>query len=79
MGKSDDISSIVNYRTLTKEIIAHIEKSNRYTVEALANDISDICLLFSGAKKVRVRVEKPGAVRFAESAGVEIVRKSISS
>ncbi len=78
-GKSDDIKKCVNYRTLAKAIIAHTEKTNRYTVEALASDIADICLKISGAKKVRVCVEKPGAVRFAESAGVEIVRKSLSS
>jgi FolB domain-containing protein len=74
-GTTDNINDCVNYRTITKAIIAHIEKTPRYTVEALATDISSICLENPAVCKVRVRVEKPGAVRFSKSVGVEIVRK----
>jgi FolB domain-containing protein len=73
-GTSDDINNCVNYRTVAKAIIAHVEKIHRYTVEALATDISLICLENPAVCKVRVRVEKPGAVRFSKSVGVEIVR-----
>ncbi|MGH2581785.1 MAG: dihydroneopterin aldolase [Anaerolineales bacterium] len=73
-GKSDKLEHSVNYRTISKKVIAHIEKSKRFTVEALAADIADICLAESGTQKVLVRVEKPGAVRFAKSVGVEIER-----
>ena len=44
------------------------------TVEALANDLAKVCLQEDGVQTVIVRVEKPGAVRFAESVGVEIER-----
>jgi FolB domain-containing protein len=73
-GETDKIEYSVNYRTVTKKIIAHIEKSQRFTVEALATDIAGICLAEPNVQKVRVRVEKPGAVRFARSVGVEIER-----
>jgi FolB domain-containing protein len=73
-GQSDDIEESVNYRTVAKKIIAHVEKSARYTVEALATDIAQICLGFNKVETVTVRVEKPGAVRFSESVGVEIRR-----
>jgi dihydroneopterin aldolase len=43
-------------------------------VEALANDLAGICLAQNNVQRVIVRVEKPGAVRFAESVGVEIER-----
>lgn len=72
---SDNIDDCVNYRTVSKEIIKHVEERGRYTVEALANDIAILCLAHEGVKKVKVRVEKPGAVRFSESVGVEIIRK----
>jgi FolB domain-containing protein len=75
-GATDDIGNCVNYRTVAKAIIAHIEKIQRYTVEALATDISVICLENPAVSKVRVRVEKPGAVRFSKSVGVEIVRNN---
>lgn len=74
-GETDDIDHCVNYRTVAKEVYAHVEKIGRYTVEALATDIAGICLAYEGVKEVTVRVEKPGAVRFSKSVGVEIHRK----
>ncbi len=73
-GKSDNINDTVNYRTVSKKVMAHAEKAARYTVEALAEDIAAICLEQPHITGVRVRVEKPGAVRFSKSVGVEIER-----
>lgn len=70
----DDVEKSVNYRTLAKKIQQHAETAARFTVEALANDLALLCLAEQGVKKVLVRVEKPGAVRFADSVGVEIER-----
>jgi len=75
-GTTDNINDCVNYSTVAKAIFAHVEKKPRYTVEALATDISSICLENPSVNKVRVRVEKPGAVRYSKSVGVEIVRKN---
>ncbi|HET6446955.1 MAG TPA: dihydroneopterin aldolase [candidate division Zixibacteria bacterium] len=72
---SDDISDAVNYRTITKRIIAHVEQSSDFLVERLAEDIAQFILRDFGVEKVIVRVEKPGALRFARSVGVEIVRE----
>ncbi len=76
-GETDDINDCVNYRTVAKHIIAHVEKAKRYTVEALATDIARLCLDDPLVQGVRVRVEKPGAVRFSRSVGVEIERTRI--
>jgi FolB domain-containing protein len=73
-GFSDDIADTVNYRSLTKKILALVENSTRYTVEALATDIAHVCLEDPVVSRVQVRLEKPGALRFARSVGVEIVR-----
>lgn len=73
-GKSDNIQDCINYRTVAKKTIAFVEHSARYTVEALASDIARFCLEEPGVMGVQVRVEKPGAVRFAQSVGVEIER-----
>ena len=70
----DDIEHCVNYRTVAKKVIAHVESSQPYTVETLATEISRLCLEEKGVEKVKVRVEKPGAVRFSDSVGVEIER-----
>ena len=73
-GGSDNVEDSVNYRTVAKKILAHVEKVQRYTVEALATDIAAMILEDPKVKSVRVRVEKPGAVRFSKSVGVEIER-----
>jgi len=59
---------------VSKKVQAHAETAERLTVEALANDLAEICLEEKGVQKVVIRIEKPGAVRFAESVGVEIER-----
>ena len=71
---TDNLDDCVNYSTMSKKVLAHAETVNRLTVEALANDLARVCLEEKGVQKVIVRVEKPGAVRFAESVGVEIER-----
>jgi FolB domain-containing protein len=73
-GETDDIAYSVSYRTIAKKAQAHAEKAQRFTVEALAEDIARLCLEEPNVVKVRVRVEKPGAARFARSVGVEIER-----
>jgi len=74
-GQSDNVNDSVNYRTIAKKILAHVEKVQRYTVEALATDIATMILEDPKVESVRVRVEKPGAVRFSKSVGVEIERR----
>jgi FolB domain-containing protein len=73
-GKTDDIADCVNYRTVSKKVMSHAETIGRYTVEALAEDIAKICFEDTKVVKAIVRVEKPGAARFAKSVGVEIER-----
>lgn len=73
-GKTDSIRSTVDYSAMAKKLIAHAENIARQTVEALASDLAEICLSEPKVVKAIVRVEKPGAVRFSESVGVEIER-----
>ena len=74
-ARTDDIADCVDYSTLAKKIRAHAESAARMTVEALANDLAELCLQEPKARKVVVRVDKPGAVPEAASVGVEIERK----
>lgn len=74
-GRSDDIQHTVSYKTIAKKALAQAESARRFTVEALAADIASLCLEEPGVEKVRVRVEKPHASRFARSVGVEIERR----
>ncbi len=71
---SDDIGQAINYRSVCKRVIEHVESSQPFLVERLASDIASLVLAEFGVSRVRVRVEKPGALRFARSVGVEIER-----
>lgn len=73
-GLSDNIEDSINYRTIAKKILAYTSSVGRYTVEAVAEDVAKMILEDPKVRSVRVRVEKPGAVRFAKSVGVEIER-----
>jgi FolB domain-containing protein len=73
-GASDNIDDAVNYRTITKRIIRLVEESQFCLVERLAAEIAAICIQDPRIESARVRVEKPGALRFARSVDVEIHR-----
>jgi dihydroneopterin aldolase/D-erythro-7,8-dihydroneopterin triphosphate epimerase len=74
-ARSDDISDAVNYRTVAKRIIAHVEEGAPMLVERLVQEVADICLdADERVQEVEVTVEKPGALRFARSVGITIRR-----
>jgi FolB domain-containing protein len=73
-ANSDAINDAINYRTITKRIIRHVEGSSDFLVEKLVNDIARIILVEYDLDRVIVRLEKPGALRFARSVGIEIDR-----
>ena len=72
---SDNIDNAVNYKTVSKACIAHIEQGKPLLVERLAAELVEICFKTdSRVQAVELTVEKPGALRFAESVGVTIYR-----
>jgi FolB domain-containing protein len=73
-AQTDAIEDCVNYSTLASKLKAHAESAARHTVEALANDLAEICLQEQEVEKVILRVEKPDAVPSAQSVGVEVER-----
>jgi FolB domain-containing protein len=76
-AETDDIKDCVDYHIIADNVKAHAETSKRLTVEALAEDIAQICLKVTGVEGVRVRVEKTHAVPHTSAVGVEIERKKV--
>jgi len=74
-GMSDRLEDAVDYRAIKKGVVTLVEVSQFYLVEALAEQIAAYCLGFPRVQAVTVRVEKPSALRFARSVGVEITRE----
>lgn len=74
-ASSDSIEDSLDYRALTKAVIELVEGSSYRLVEALAEAIARLAVERFAAAAVRVRLEKPGALRHAASVGVEIERR----
>jgi len=74
-AKTDDIRKTVDYKEITKGIIRLVEISEFHLVETLAEKVAESCLEHAQVREVKVTVEKPGALRFARSVGVSILRK----
>lgn len=73
-AQTDDIANCVDYEMLATKVKSYAESAARLTVEALANDIAQLCLSQNGVERVKVRIEKPEAIPDAKSVGVEIDR-----
>jgi FolB domain-containing protein len=73
-GASDDLADACDYRAAVKAVIAEVEASECFTVEALATRVARVLVCGQGAPWARVRVRKPGAIRFADSAGLVLER-----
>lgn len=74
-GKSDRFEDAVDYRAIKKKVFSMSEASEYYLVEALAEAVARICLENPAVLEVQIKVEKPSALRFARSVGVEITRE----
>jgi len=73
-GRSDAIEDTVDYKAIKLRAVQEVEASSFLLVERLAEHVACICLADPKVARSRVLVEKPGALRFARTVGVEIVR-----
>ena len=74
-ASSDNAENAVNYKSVKNTVISQVEQSSDYLIETLVTSIAKLLLTeFTAVQRVIVRVEKPGALRFAESVGIEIDR-----
>ena len=71
---NDRIEDAVNYAAIKKRIISLVDGSHYHLAETLADRIASLCLEHPAVQQVQVTLEKPTALRFARSVGVEIVR-----
>ncbi len=68
---TDDINDTANYRTITKRIISTVEASSFFSLEKLAYTILQTILEDKKVLKAKVEVDKPYALRFADSVSVQ--------
>ena len=71
---SDDIADTLNYKDVSKRLIAYVGESSFGLVETLAERCAAIIREEFGVAWVRLKLSKPGAVRGAKAVGVRIER-----
>jgi len=74
-SQSDEIRDTVDYKLLTKKIINRVEESRYFLLEKLARQILNIVMDHQMVDAASVRVDKPFALRFADSASIELHEK----
>ncbi len=67
---SDAIEDCVNYRTINKKIISIVEHSSYNTIERLLGVLLETTLAVDGVNHAKIRIAKPGALRYADSVSI---------
>ena len=68
----DDVDAALNYKTITKRVIEHVEGGRFLLLERLSSDLLGICSEDPAVIRARVTVDKPHALRFADSVSVTL-------
>ena len=77
-ASEDIIEATTDYKTITKAIIAFVEGNKFELVETFAEKIAEMVIKDFKVEEIRLRVSKPGALRFSKDVGVIIERNKIS-
>ncbi|WP_111640996.1 dihydroneopterin aldolase [Marinimicrobium alkaliphilum] len=73
-AETDDIQYALNYKAVSKRLIAYVENRDALLVESLAEEVAAIIRNEFGVPWVRLRLSKPGALRGARDVGLIIER-----
>ena len=68
----DDLTKAVDYKSITKKIIAGVKKSRFFLLEKLTAYVLKILIETPGVNEATVRIDKPKALRFSKSVSVEL-------
>ena len=72
---SDAIANTLDYKAVSKRLIAFVSESSFQLVETLAERCAELILDEFNVTQVRIKLSKPGAVRGARAVGVIVERK----
>jgi D-erythro-7,8-dihydroneopterin triphosphate epimerase len=63
----DQVEGALNYKTITKRVIGYVEKGQFLLLEKLVSDVLELCSDHADISYARVTIDKPHALRFADS------------
>lgn len=71
-ANSDDMAKALNYRTITKQIIALVENNRFSLLEKLTADVLALACDHPSVTFAEVEIDKPHALRFADSVSLTL-------
>lgn len=69
---NNEIESALNYRTITKQIIRHVDGNRFALLERLTHEVLSIVMEHEAVQWAEVEIDKPHALRYAESVSVTL-------
>lgn len=70
--EENEINYALNYRTITKAIIAHVESRRFALLERMTQELVDLVMAHEEVEYVEVEVDKPHALRYSDSVSVTL-------
>lgn len=70
--ESDEPDGIFDYKTVTKKVIALVQEGRFKLLEVLTKKILDLAMEDERVIRAKVEVDKPHALRFAESVSLQM-------
>ncbi len=68
----DCVDQALNYKNITKQVISHVENGSFLLLEKLVADVLCLCSAYDSVMKARVTIDKPHALRFADSVSLSL-------
>ena len=75
---NDEVEGALNYKTITKAVIRLVEEGRFLLLEKLVADVLATCSSLPEVTHARVTIDKPHALRFAESVSLTLEYNSNS-
>ena len=73
---TDSIEDTIDYKRVSKRLLAFVGESQYQLVETLTEQIARVIVTEFGVTWVKVRLNKRGAIRGARDVGIEIERRA---
>jgi len=71
----DNIDEALNYKVITKKVIEHVEQGQFLLLEKLVSEVLAICSEHPSVRSSKVTIDKPHALRFADSVSLTLEHK----
>ena len=68
----DHVEEALDYKVITKQVIKHVESGQFLLLEKLVADVLEICSQHPDVESARVTIDKPHALRFADSVSLTL-------